>query len=193
MKVDGFRPPRPESRSRQKKSRRKKQNTDEITAVGTSKPLPIEPCPGMVLDANGNDIGQALLLKVSQSEIRRRERREKVESGLQTSNSWISLTQTLSSLSELTLDRKSSWASKNSQTSRKGRIVSETYLGDPTKLKSTKSLAPIPEPMSQLKSTGGGWLGLLNYATCDGREDLEEMDSTYTAHRDASGSIRYEV
>jgi hypothetical protein len=147
----------------------------------------------MVLDAHGNDIGQAIMLKVSHSETRRRESRQKAESDLETSNHWISLTQTLSSLSELTLDRKSSWGSKSSQNSRKARIVSETYLGHPTKVKGTKPLAPIPEPFSQPKNTGGGWLSLLNYAACDGREDLDEIDSTYAAHRDASGSVIYEV
>ncbi|KAL7481065.1 hypothetical protein ACHAW6_006738 [Cyclotella cf. meneghiniana] len=188
MKVDG-----PGSRSRQKKSRRKDQNAGDVATVKTSMPLPIEPSPGMVLDAHGNDIGQAIMLKVSHSETRRRESREKAESGLETRNSWVSLTQTLSSLSELTLDRKSSWGSKSSQNSRKARVVSETYLGHPAKVKSTKPLAPIPEPFSQPKSTGGGWLSLLNYAACDGREDLDEIDSTYAAHRDASGAVIYEV
>jgi hypothetical protein len=161
----------------------------------------------MVFDANGNDIGQALALKVSLSEVRikdararaAKEKREKKErKGLDSTVSWISAS--LSNLtSDFSLDGTGSLASS---TSTRGRIVKETLIGnltDPTMPRcpprKTNSYIPskyvthqAPAPVSS-----GGLFGLFKSYACDGREDVDDTDSTYTAHRDERGVVIYEV
>jgi hypothetical protein len=176
----------------------------------------------MVLDANGNDIGQALALKVSLSAVRikderarsekaMKEKRDRKERGLDSNGSWISMS--LSNLtSDFSLERNDSWASKNSQGSQgsKGRIVKETYLDGTTNATLQLKYFPAPAPSEQhtyipskymyqdtngkrRSKPGGGWMGLFRNYVCDGREDAEDSDSTYTAHRDERGAVIYEV
>lgn len=199
------------SKSGRVKSRRSGYN-DDSSIISSSTPLPITPSAGMVFDANGIDIGQALALKVSLSEVRikdararaAKEKREKKErKGLDSTGNWISTS--LSNLtSDFSLDGTGSLASKNSQssTSTRGRIVKETLIGnltDPTmpRVPPRKTSSYIPSKYATPETpaeSGGGLFGLFNntYA-CDGRQDVDDTDSTYTAHRDERGVVLYEV
>jgi hypothetical protein len=171
--------------------------------------------PGQILDANGNDISQDLMLKVSRSRSRLAMKSNhnpvRARNDFESTTNWIS--ETLSNLTiELPLERKSysSRASVSSQ-STKGRIISETYV---TGYGKEKKLAAVPEPnqlyrrdfrqpesstrgLIEVASREGGIMELFKFAACDGRDDVDDIastcESTYTAHRDSRGVIVYEV
>lgn len=214
------RPPRPErsssrrhasSRSSAPRSIRSKSRADrygdDSSIISSSTPLPITPSAGMVFDANGNDIGQALALKVSLSEVRikekarkAKEKRTKKERVVKSSESWISKLGNLTS--DFSLDRTDSWASKNTQGSKRGRVVKETLIRDPTKsalqhAHSRKTNSYMPSKYmshESAKNTEDGWLGgLFGTFVCDGRQDEEDTESSFTAHRDDRGVFIYEV
>ena len=109
---------------------------------------------------------------------------------------------------DFTLNRNNNWESKTSHESQRGRVVKETLIGDPTISRVQLKMHLIPKKNTYMpskyipheryntsrdESLGSGLFGLFGQYACDGRQDIEDTDSTYTAHRDDRGAIIYEV
>lgn len=175
----------------------------------------------MILDSNGNDIGQALALKVRKSEIRIKDNKAKAtrekhqrrrgggSSSKSSGDSWIS-----EAFSDLTgdfgLERSTSCVSNlSNNTQGTARLVKETYIRDAAAFRLQQRAAAVRKQSTYMPSKymsygggdkemnndgDGGLMGLFsNYTCADSRHDAEDDASEYTAHRDERGVVRYEV
>jgi len=169
----------------------------------------------MILDSNGNDIGQALASKVRKSEIRvkdnkaraRAARRSGGSSVKSSGDSWIS--EAFSDLTgEISLTRNISCVSDiSNNTQGTARLVKETYIKDAGEFRLQQRAAAVRKQGTYMPSKympnggidkqtnddrGAGLMGLFsNFACADSHYDDDA--SEYTEHRDERGTVRYEV
>ena len=203
-------PPQPRRSTR---SRRRNRRRDASSIVSSSTPLPIEPSQGMILDSNGNDIGQALASKVRKSEIRVKDNKARARAARRSGSvkssgdSWIS--EAFSDLTgEISLTRNISCVSDiSNNTQGTARLVKETYIKDADEFRLQQRAAAVRKKGTYMPSKympnggidkqtnddrGAGLMGLFsNFACADSHYDDDA--SEYTEHRDERGTVRYEV
>ena len=197
-------PPQPRRSTR---SRRRNRRRDASSIVSSSTPLPIEPSQGMILDSNGNDIGQALASKVRKSEIRIKDKKARARVARRSSGGSSVKSSGDSWISEAFSDNISCVSDISNNTQGTARLVKETYIKDADEFRLQQRAAAVRKQGTYMPSKymphggidkqtnddrGAGLMGLFsNFACADSHYDDDA--SEYTEHRDERGTVRYEV
>ena len=198
-------PPQPRRSTR---SRRRNRRRDDSSIVSSSTPLPIEPLQGMVLDSNGNDIGQALASKVRKSEIRIKDKKARARAARRSGTGSSSVKSSGDSwISEAFSDNISCVSDISNNTQGTARLVKQTYIKSADEFTLQHRAAAVRKKGTYMPSKympdggidkqtnddrGAGLMGLFsNFACADSHYDDDA--SEYTEHRDERGTVRYEV